>query len=346
MKNKLTAWLCLLSLLCSLLSGCGESTSVETEAPATEPAVTTEPTTEPVTAPTEPKTFFEEQGFEFWEGFKVYDTLDEEGNRDGGLFAEANILDSAECKVTITSGNREETTYCLADTKVDVVLKEYSLAEFDEACKNDKLLRTENIKNASDSLYKAFKEEDNSLTKEAWLEQYRDYKVICGQIEQTIRIANEVNNSKLEMRINSQSQWYCKWYFYDECLALMNCFDGSVFESEYDDYPGVAEVFEIITASEVQHLGTIVDTSIVQIDSGGAKDVYLLDYFFVMVPNDLEDLAFILPLLETERTLGEFEEDLAAIHEISENPWEQKTFAEYTEGKEYLKYYFLSPYHH
>lgn len=339
-------YICLLIAVAFLLTGCGGSVPEETVAPTTEPIVTTEPTTEPTTIPTEPKTFFEEQGFTFWEGFEVNESLDNAGNPDGGLIAWDNILDSTECKVTITCGNREETTYRLADTKVDVVMKEYSLAEFDEACKNDKLLRTENIKNASDSLYKAFKEEDNSLTKEAWLEQYRDYKVICGQIEQTIRIANEVNNSKLEMRINSQSQWYYKWYFYGECLALMNCFDGSVFESEYDDYPGVAEVFEIITASEVQHLGTIVDTSIVQIDSGGAKDVYLLDYFFVMVPNDLEDLAFILPLVETERTLEAFEESAAELKDSAENPWEVKTFAEYTEGKDYLKYYFLSPFHH
>lgn len=340
-------YICLLIAVAFLLTGCGGSTPEETVAPTTEPIVTTEPTTEPTTIPTEPKTFFEEQGFEFWEGFKVYDTLDEEGNRDGGLFAEANILDSAECKVTITSGNREEITYCLADTKVDVWMDEYTLDKFDEACKNDKSLCTVNIKNASDNLYEAFKEEDSSLTKEAWLDQYREYKVIHSQIIHTVLSSNEVSKARLEMGVDSQSGWKYGIGFFGEGIALMNSFDGSVLETENDDHPGVAEFFEIKTESESITMAVVADLYLELKASGQTKNVYFIDDFFVMVPADFDNLTFILPLNKTERTMEEFEEDLAAeLKDIAENPWEQKTFAEYTEGKEHLKYYFLSPFYY
>lgn len=346
MKNKLTAWLCLLFLLCSLLTGCGTIAPEETAAPATEPVVTTKPTTEPTTVPTEPKTFFEEQGFVFWEGFAVHETLDDAGNPDGGIIAWDNILDSTECKVTITCGTREETTYRLADTKVDVVMDEYTLAEFDEACKNDKLLRTEHIKNASDSLYKAFKEEDNSLTKEAWLEQYRDYKVIHCKINQTIGAAYEVNNAKREMEIAFNSQWNYNISLLGESPVLLSCSTGNIYEAMVSNYPGVAEVFAITTDTGTVKMAGMTDMSLEWIDFSVAKDCLISDDLFIIVPNDFTDLAIVLPLIATERTQEAFDVDDSKLDEISENAWEEKTFTEYAEGKDHLKYYFLSPNHH
>lgn len=331
--------ICLLMTVVMLLTGCGGSAPAETEAPVTEPMVTTEPTT----VPTEPKTFFEEQGFAFWEGFEVHDTLDDEGNLDGGIIAWDTIQDSTECKVTITSGNREETTYHLADTKVEVIMDEYTLAEFDKTC-NEKKLRTENIKNPSDSLYKAFKEEDSSLTKEAWSEQYQDYKVIHCQVDRTIRTAREVENAKLAMNIG-QSQWYYNWNMWAECIFLLNSTDGTLYESAHDAHPGMSETFPISTESGAQIMCAVADLAFIPIDSGHVRELLVQETFFVMTPADSDDLMFVFPVVGTSRTLEKLEEEME-MDEASENPWEQKTFAEYTEGNDHLKYYFLSPFHH
>ena len=346
MKNKLTAWLCLLSLLCSLLTGCGGSTPAETETPETAPVVTTEPTTEPTTVPTEPKTFFEEQGFEFWEGFTVLNGVDENGNPNGEIFGEASTIeDSAECKVTITSEGREVTTYHLADTGVKVDMKEFTLAEFEEGFQEKTLIGTINIKNASDSLYKAFQEEDSSLTKEAWLEQYQNYKVIRCQVERRIRIAGEVRRDKQNMNIG-QSQWQGRWLTNYWFTAIMNCIDGDVYEGAISDHPGIAETFMITTEKGQESMALVADVYKERKRVSNYSDFWVLESFFVMVPEDYDDLAFVLTLVDKGRSLEDFEADYDEYTEVDENAWEEKTFAEYTEGKDYLKYYFLSPYHH
>lgn len=338
MKNKLAAWLCLLSLLCSLLAGCSGSAPAETDAPATELAVTTETTTEPITVPTEPKTFFEEQGFVFWEDFYVSGTLADEDNKDEGIFAEANILDSTECKVTITSGNREETTYCLADTEVKVYMDEYTLAEFDEECK-EKNWDYVNIKDVSDSLYKEFKEEDHGLTKETWLEKYQDFKVIHYEMNRRIRAAREVNNAKQAMNIG-ESQWLWAHGVKGSSSAIVNCINGNVYEPMSI---GVAAEFLIATETGVEKMAAVFDYHLEHKESGVAADTYVIENWFVMIPDNCDNLTFVVPLAATERSLEAFDAD---IDEASENAWEEKTFAEYTEGKDHLKYYFLSPYHH
>lgn len=332
--------ICVMLVFALLLTGCGGNEPKETAVPITESAVMTEPSTEPTTVPTEPKNFFEEQGYEFWEGFRVYDTLDDEGNRDGGLFAEANILDATECEVTITGGDREVTTYRLADTNVEVVMEEYTLAEFDEECKENNWGAV-NIKNASNSIYKAFMEDDTSLTKEDWLEQYKDYKVICCYLKQTIKMAGEIENAKLEMNIG-QSQWGYNWNYFGETPYLLNCIDGSLYVAESDDYPGIAEVFSITTEAGSKKMAAVADWSW-EWEENSTSDVLSFDNLFVMVPSDCDDLIVVLPLIGTGRTLEDFEAELGL---VDENAWEEKTFSEYTKGKDHLKYYFLSPYHY
>lgn len=329
---------CLLMAAVLLLTGCGGSTSTEREAPVPEPAVITEPTT----LPTEPKTFFEEQGFEFWEEFQVHDTMDGEDNHDGGFFAEARFPNSAECKVTMRSGDREEITYYLTDTKMEVRMDNYTLAEFDQACK-EKILSTENIKNPSDSLYKAFKKEDNNLTKDAWLDQYRDYRVIHGQFTRRFLTGQKVLEAKHAMDIG-QSKWEANALVHGELLALLDCTDGRIFESDISAHPGIAEAFSISAEQGTVKIGIVADEQVGWKKSGIAKDIYEQEFFFVMVPDGYKDLVFVLPLMVVmDRTLEDFD---AYVDKIIENPWEEKNFTEYTEGYEHMKYYFLSPFYY
>lgn len=323
-------YICLLMAVAFLLTGCGGSTPTETEAPVTELSAMTEPTTEHTTVPTEPKTFFEEQGFEFWEGFEVYDTLDEEGNRDGGLFAEANILDSTECKVTIASENREETRYCLADTKVDVWVDEYTLAEFDEECK-EKNWGAVNIKNASDSLYKAFKEEDNSLTKEAWLDQYQDYKVVYCHLHRLIKTSEMCKTINDEVSSYTTHPW---------SVAILDCESGKFYDLVSEDYLGTAEKLFPDADSEKM---VLFDASYEWRQNDWFSDFYLSENIFLMVPEKYDRVAFVLPAIEEKRTLKDLEEAQNKYDTIFDSAWEEKTFEEY---KGNMKHYFLSPFHH
>lgn len=340
--------ICLIVASVLFLTGCGGSKSKETETPATEPAATiesvTEPTTEPTTVSTEPKTFFEEQGFVFWEGLNVHETLDDAGNPDGGIFAEGNILNSSECKITIKTGNREETTYRLADTKAEITIEDYSLIEFDEVCK-EKSLATKNIPNPSDSLYKAFAKEDSGITKETWLEQFRDYKIVHCKNNRLIRVANEVRAAKYNMNIG-QNRWRCEYNTIYWNMSVMNCMDGTVYEPKVDIYPGEVNTFLLAGKPGKEIMAAVADIDSVWQDSGVASDLRIVENFFIMVPVDFNDLSFIIPVADKERSLEDYERDVTVYsEEIIENAWKEGTCSEYMNRYENWKYYFLSPNH-
>ena len=127
-------------------------------------------------------------------------------------------------------------------------------------------------------------------------------------------------------------------------MTIMNCVDGMVYETISYSFPGVAEIFMLTSEKGTEIMAAVADFTSKSIKSGSASNHLVIEDVFVMVPVSYDDLAFVLPLTESERTLKDYEKDL--LSEDAESPWEEKPYSESIKGEDHLKYYFLSPNHH
>lgn len=328
MKIKLTALICVLIFL---LAGCGgdsgETAIKTTVTPATEVVETTVATTA-ATEPTEPKTFFEEQGFHFWANTMTQQETSLHGGT--GFQATGYFPAAAEAYVSISTEGKGSTAYSLCGVETQVQVHEYDLSE--DTIDLPQVFSSTDIVDVLACFLGS--ESESEMTLEQWTEKYDDYKLIWCQCVRDNQTANLVNSNL--SGVTGKYSWELK--LIGERLALMNCADGTVYERSEEPYNEIG-VFSAINHNGTSEMRMVYDFCITEKKAGERPNFVVSENMYILVPEDCNELAFVLPLVKERRTAGEFMEQYNRPNE--EGVWKEMSFAEYTDSNDHLAYYFF-----
>lgn len=314
----------------------GGSGNTSTRNPAPETTAATLAAAEP----TEPKTFFEEQGFTLWEGIPAEESADSFGGE--GVSGKKLIPGGSEFRFEFT-GDIVCTWYEQADVDLQVSIYSYPLEAF-LAEDTQAHFTTANISNVLDSFYQADTAINGTMTKEEWLEAHQDYKILWCQCERDMKSADVLYNfQKEEGLLQSEYSWYAR--VWAEELSVMDCTDGSIYEAPGDAL-GIPLVFQVRDGADLRDAYAVWDLNSEWYEDSTRPDGY--DYFkniicseamIVFVPEDCDTIAFVLPLVSEYIHAEEYETLLNGGNDVE---WKTMTYSEYTKGKDYYKYYFFA----
>lgn len=303
MKRSLTVLLAILMVL-TFLSGCGGSATIA----------------ETTAAPTEPPSFFEEQGFQEWEGFTV--EADPEVRE---IHATATILNAAELFFyKEDSGVATEILHKeIIEADVDVHIATYDSDEFG----------MEGISDVVDSFYQKAVEDGEIMTKEEWLAAHEDYVVY-----------NFWNRSEVNTSEHNDAFWASygqefSYYVQGNYVCLMDGYTGNVLmPSDHMLHMEKKEGNEIFAISSL-------DDFLKDTESSERDNWTVWQDMYVMVPKNYTGLAFVYGGYATYS--GTDEEFLADRNEEDEeeeiSEWKQLSYQEYKNEFNFLTEYFFTP---